>query len=346
MYGASHRLGAFFDEELGGKVAGIWVDVFKMGSVYIPTRGESKEVIVDADFVLKLEENFNLMKRLGHMPVVEKQHAEDGYNYGDVLAVRTDGEWFQAFITLKDPEDRRRYNLGMIERFSPTFSTNYFRSDTGERIGPHMFGLAFVTHPHQINLREPQVINPGVTLGAQQEPAMDEEREEAFDARQAFAAVTEQFGALTARLEALEAKFMDGDEEDEEMAAKPDAAVASLSARLAEVEAENTRLQLSAYDIDEKQRDHLVALKSADVVLFNAHVATLPVKGAPVKVQEEIGTGGGGEGSESLALSAILDEAVQLGLDPKGARFVGWAAENHAKRFDELVQAGREMNNG
>ncbi len=59
-----------------------------------------------------------------------------------------------------------------------------------------------------------------------------------------------------------------------------------------------------------------------------------------------VGTGGGGEGSESLALSAILDEAVQLGLDPKGARFVGWAAENHAKRFDELVQAGREMNNG
>lgn len=335
-YGATHRLGSLFDSETGQKEEGIWVDVFKLGKVYVPTQGDPKPIEITPEFVFQLEANFNLTHDIGDPPNLQKQHKDDGYQYGEIKAVRMESEWFQAFITFADPEDRERYNRRQIRKFSPGFTTNFMRTDTGIDIGPHLFELSFVSRAHQNNLRDPNDINPGVSLAHQDggPPMAEEEATEEFNAQEAFS-------ALAARFDAFEARFAEGDEdapaEDEELAAKPEAV--QMAARIAELEDKNVRLQLAAFDIDEERTTHLVALNRANPSLFLAAAKNLP-KRKQDSIQPEIGSIGGG-GAPVVTLAALVADGIKLGHDPKSAGFVGWAADNHMDRFDELVDAGR-----
>jgi hypothetical protein len=339
----AHRWASIMDPN-SGTVEGIWIDVFKRGEVYIPKEdGEVKSIPLTVELFRSIIANFELMSAVGKPPKVQKAHGEDGYNYGDVVRWRIDAtddvEVLQAFITLKHPEDRERYNLGMIQQFSPGFHLNYMRTDTGERIGPHVFDVSMVTRAHQENLRDPKDINPGVFLSAQHTEAatMAAEEENTFNAEEACSAMAETLSAVVERLSALEAMIQK--EEDEEMSAEPSEGGESeaLSARIVELEDQNTRLSLSAYDIDEDEVTHLVSLKRADSALFSAHVAKLPKKSTQT-VQAEIGTSAPAGG---VSLNALVAEGIELGHKPGTAAFVGWAHTKHANKAADIIKASR-----
>jgi hypothetical protein len=166
----------------------------------------------------------------------------------------------------------------------------------------------------------------------------EETEEETFDAKVAFAALGETLSGVNTRLEAIEARFADEEEdappaEDEEMAA--------LAAKVIELEDAATRLGLAVYDTTDDNIDRLVALKRSDAALFAGLVEGLAKKPATITLQPVIGNGGDGTENKQATLAAILDEAIKLGHDPSGANIVGWFANNHFDRMDELVAAGR-----
>ena len=166
---------------------------------------------------------------------------------------------------------------------------------------------------------------------------MDEPKEEAFDAKASFEALSARFDALEAKMMAEEEEES-GEEEEEEMSAPAEGE--SLAARMAALEDDNTRLRLAAYDIDEARTASLVQLHRADSVLFASIVADLPKKKAD-SVQTEIGSGGAGGGDHTITMASIVADGIKLGHAPRSTGFVAWAAENHMDRFDAVVEAGR-----
>ncbi len=283
-------------------------------------------------------------------PPVQRQHdTSTGMQEGEIHELRLSGSFLQALITFADPEVREAYNLGKVRFFSPGFSLDFTDPHTGDDIGPTLLELSFVSEPQQKNLRDPREINPGVQLGAEGVTTMADEQlelagtEEEFDAQASFE-------ALTGRIDALEAAFAalqegEEEEEEEEMSAK-DAEKAQLSARISELEDQNTRLALAPYELSAEETDHLVKLKRTSPVLFSAHVERLPVKdqGTGLRVQAEIGATGLTAVNGKPSLEEIVLQADAAGVKPGSGKLAFWLSANHPDRMVEVIEHLKNRN--
>ena len=321
-----------------GPQQAIWVDVFKVGtSVFV---GE-EEIELTAALVGEVVQNFESLKtgESTFTPPVQRQHdLSTGMQEGEVHALRLESGFLQALITFADPEVREAYNRGQVRFFSPGFSLNFQDPHSGREVGATLLELSFVSEPQQKNLRDPRDINPGVTLAAQEpnvmaeeqmELASDEEEPEAFNAQAAFEGLDERL----AKLEALQ----EGDEEEEEEELGADEATEKMAARIRDLEDQNTRLELGAFDVDADEVTNLVALKRSAPALFASHVQRLPVRGSGLTVQAEIGMTGATAMTGKATAEAILLEAEGLGVKVGNGKLSLWLAQNHPTRLAEVV---------
>jgi hypothetical protein len=172
----------------------VWVDIVRLGKVF----QEGQEFDITADVVASFQKNFARLQSEGYRLGISRQHEDDGYVYGEVHELRTDGEYLQGLVSFADVQDRDAYNQGKIRHFSPGIDWEMEHPHTGENLGPALFHLAFVSEPQQKNLRYPQELNAGVVLSARHtnEDQMSEKKRTELATAASMLNKFEQFEAM------------------------------------------------------------------------------------------------------------------------------------------------------
>ena len=281
-------------------ISGFWVDIHKLGSsIFHP---KFAPIAVTREYCARLMDNHARLTAEGYEVPVMRKHIDDGMTYGCVHAMRLSapnelGEvWLQGLTDLFGDDLRQAYNAGRVRKWSPGIERKFLHPHTGEVLLDVMVELSFTSREYQLNVRPPQVTNPGVRLSHSadlftgEDPMTEKTKKTAtptnlsadegveetkteespFDAKTAYAAMSEEMNSMKAVLAAINDKLNPKAEEPKEEP-KEEGENVQMSARIAELEDANARLQLSAAGINDGQ-DELIKLNRLDKSLFRSQV--------------------------------------------------------------------------
>lgn len=340
LFGPRKRFAAVEVDTSVGKASAVWVEAAVEGAHY-GWDPSTPRVLWTRDHFAEIVSNLGVMNGLGYATPVLRNHMHDGLTYGQIhdarVSERVDGKAVLELLTsFRSKEERDAYNDGKITHFSPGVDWEALHPETGERLGVLVYEFSFVSEPAQKTLRPPQETNPGVTLSTQRQTEGSPMSTPTNDT------TAEQIEAIRAELAAEREK----------------------SQRLAD---EITRQKLSAFDMEDTEREELVELARTAPGIFAAHIKRLtklstasaassspaeppaPVEpprasfSATRSVQEPIGTGAAGNSVSDVA--TIVQLAAAEGIDHREnpARFVYFVRErvkDHAAGT-QIIKAAR-----
>lgn len=353
------------------KDGAIWVDAFKVGDLVVhPRYGEQRYTQPE---LLEAITNFRKLKAKGYATTLLREHGtEDSYIYGEIVDVRIDElGYFQCLTSFTRRQERDAYNDGILKEFSPGFAREWLDPHTGEILNNVLIELSFTSRAYQRNLRAPQDINPGVTLAdaatplhytptgatsiqpqpervtVEEEENMPveatEEEEQTFSQEEAYQEMCSRMDKMSAMLEEMRAFMMPANEEEPAQMSDDATEVERLSARIAELEATNTRLHLESKGFEGSRLANLVQLSQklskddfAQVVEMSAN---------RVVVQEEIGAAGVAVVETVDELDAIIDEAAAKGFrySNHDGKFSAYIAANYADQADAIIERVKQQ---
>ncbi len=337
----------------------IWVDIFKLDTT---VHKSGRELELNESFANALLRNFNRLTGEGAEIVVLREHERDGHVFGIVHALRVwrgeDGDYLQASMEFFREDDRVAFNGGMLRRFSPGFALNFEHPHTGELLGPTLLEVSFTSMPYQTNLRPPQKTNPGVRLALSfaGEIITTLKEEDTMETKTEAAKTVEATGAAEAsaptdfdeRLDALKESILsevkallspDPTPDPAPALSDQDRKLEELSAQVAKLEDEKTRLELSAAGIVEGV-EALVSVKRTNPEAFGTMV-DLARKGGPA-TQTPIGRPGTEKISDSITVAEVISLAQDAGYEyGNGPGFVLWVHRNHPEKVEEVLAAVR-----
>jgi hypothetical protein len=303
----------------------IWIDAFKLGT---EIHYKGRIIKVSQEMLDEAEQNFAMLSAKGYRFPFKREHGTvDSFQYGDLMATRQEDGYLSLGIEMRRDEEKTAFKQGIMREFSVGFDTGWIDPHTGENHGMVIYELSFTSEGYQKVLRDPTDINSGVALSASQfiEPGAD-----------TMARTKVELAAESAPLEETDAKLMEGEptmadllkaivdgfaslkgekEEPEEleMATDKEEEVAKLSARINQLEADKTRMELSAAGIKGDVVPSLVQLSRTDAKLYAATVKMLSSKPQP-----SIGTMGEVETTVHLSAADVAAEAVKAGKAGRG----------------------------
>jgi len=327
--------------------APIWIDAYKMGSTVYHSTGD---IEITPEFAESITKNFRILKSRGYRVTFLREHGRvDSFVYGDVVDTRIKDGWLSLAVEMTRREEKDAYNEGIMREFSPGFSMNWRDPHTGEEMGPTLLEVSFTSMGHQRNLRVPNDINPGVVLSGhpmffngdemskKTELAAEGKPEAVEEEKVEMAEPT--LADVMARMDKIEAMLKKDEVEETELAAdeddEDDVAV-KMSARIAELEAANVRLELSARGIKGDIVSDLIQLSAVNRPLY---VKTVKALAAP---QKEIGVVGQTETKVSLSAADVAAAAVKAGQAGRG-RLPLFLAENYPSFTTEIVRSALEQ---
>ena len=297
----------------------VWIDAYKLGSTVHHPQGD---IEITPEFANTIVKNFRLLTSRGYHVTFLREHGRvDSFVYGDVTDVRIKDGYITCAVDMTRDEEKEAYNSGILREYSPGFSMNWTDPHTGEELGPVLLELSFTSQAYQKNLRIPQDINPGVVLSGH--PMFTTSHGEIMAIKKVNLAAEEMpeeevklaegeptMADLLARIEALEAANAPKEEEEVEMAYEDekDDKIAQLSAAVQSLQADKTRMELSAAGIKGDVVPSLVQLSRTDSKLYAATVKMLSSKPQP-----SIGTMGEVETTVHLSAADVAAEAVKAG---------------------------------
>lgn len=300
----------------------LWVDAFKLGSTVHHARGN---VEITPQFAAELIANFAAIKSRGYAVTVLREHGRvDSYIYGDVLELRVDGDYIQCGVEFTREEEKQAVRDKLLREFSPGFDLNWMDPHTGEKLGAVLLEISFTSMAYQRNLRTPSDANPELQLSGVPiyQLAKDTKMETEEKVEMAEPTMIEVMALLTKILEKLEAAPVES--EEVEMAAEDvDAEKAELSARVAQLEGQLVRQELSAAGIA-KNVEQLVKLSRTDAGLYRETVKMLSRRD-----QTEIGVTGATEtGPRKLTAADVAKAAKDAGKDGR-TQLASFVLSNH-----------------
>jgi hypothetical protein len=308
----------------------VWIDAYKMGSTVYHSGGD---VEITPEFADSITRNFRVLKSRGYSVTFLREHGRvDSFVYGDVVDTRIKDGWLSLAVAMTRDEEKKAYNEGILREFSPGFSMNWQDPHTGEMMGPTLLEISFTSMAHQRNLRVPTDINPGVVLSghpmffkednmavkklaAEELPEVVEEKkvEMAEPTLVDIAAMLTELLALAKPAEVEETELMSDDKEDPTV---------KMSARIAQLEGDNVRLELSARGIKGDIVADLIQLSAVNRPLY---VKTVKALAAP---QAEIGVTGQTATHVKFSAKDVAAAAVAAGQTGHG-RLAAFVAINH-----------------
>ena len=308
----------------------VWIDAYKMGSKVYHSGGD---VEITPEFAESLTRNFRVLKSRGYSVTFLREHGRvDSFVYGDVVDTRIQDGWLSLAVAMTRDEEKKAYNEGILREFSPGFSMNWQDPHTGEMMGPTLLEVSFTSMAHQRNLRAPTDINPGVVLSghpmffkednmavkklaAEELPEVVEEKkvEMTEPTLVDIAAMLTELLALAKPAEVEETELMSDDKEDPTV---------KMSARIAQLEGDNVRLELSARGIKGEIVADLILLSAVNRQLY---VKTVKALAAP---QAEIGVTGQTATHVKFSAKDVAAAAVAAGQAGHG-RLAAFVAINH-----------------
>jgi hypothetical protein len=294
----------------------VWIDAYKLGSTVHHPQGD---IEITPEFASTIVKNFRLLTSRGYHVTFLREHGRvDSFVYGDITDVRIKDGYVTCAVEMTRDEEKEAYNSGILREYSPGFSMNWTDPHTGEELGPVLLELSFTSQAYQKNLRIPQDINPGVVLSGhplftRQGDTMAKKidlAEEAPKEEEKMEMAEPTLSDLLARIEALETSLAPKEEEEVEMAMEDekDGEIAKLSAIVHSLQADKTRMELSAAGIKGDVVPSLVQLSRTDSKLYAATVKMLSSKPQP-----SIGTMGEVETTVHLSAADVAAEAVKAG---------------------------------
>ena len=310
----------------------VWIDAYKLGSTVHHPQGD---IEITPEFANTIVKNFRLLTSRGYHVTFLREHGRvDSFVYGDITDVRIKDGYVTCAVEMTRDEEKQAYNSGILREYSPGFSMNWTDPHTGEELGPVLLELSFTSQAYQKNLRIPQDINPGVVrsghpLFTRQGVTMAKKIDLAEDApleeNMKLAEGEPTMADLLARIEALEAASAPKEEKEVEMAMEDekDDKIAQLSAAVQNLQADKTRMELSAAGIKGDVVPSLVQLSRTDAKLYAATVKMLSSKPQP-----SIGTMGEVETTVHLSAADVAAEAVKAGKAGPGHLAV-FVSRNH-----------------
>ena len=309
----------------------VWIDAYKMGSTVYHSGGE---VEITPEFAASITRNIRVFFSKGYRVTFLREHGRvDSFVYGDVVDSRIKDGWLSLAVVMTRDEEKKAYNEGILREFSPGFSMNWQDPHTDEELGPTLLEISFTSMGHQKNLRVPNDINPGVVLSnqhpvlqlesnmavkklaAEELPeAVEEETIEMAEPTLAdIAAMLTELLALAKPAEVEETELMSDDKEDPTV---------KMSARIAQLEGDNVRLELSARGIKGDIVADLILLSAVNRPLY---VKTVKALAAP---QAEIGVTGQTATHVKFSAKDVALAAVAAGQTGHG-RLAAFVAINH-----------------
>jgi hypothetical protein len=300
----------------------VWIDAYKLGSTVHHPQGD---IEITPEFANAIVKNFRLLTSRGYHVTFLREHGRvDSFVYGDITDVRIKDGYVTCAVDMTRDEEKQAYNDGILREYSPGFSMNWTDPHTGEELGPVLLELSFTSQAYQKNLRIPQDINPGVVLSGhplftRQGVTMAKKidlAEEAPKEEEKMEMAEPTMADLLARIEALEAAAGPKEAEEVEMAyedEEKDGEIAKLSAIVHSLQADKTRMELSAAGIKGDVVPSLVQLSRTDAKLYAATVKMLSSKPQP-----SIGTMGEVETTVHLSAADVAAEAVKAGKSGPG----------------------------
>jgi hypothetical protein len=322
----------------------VWIDAFKLGSTVHHPLGN---VSVTNDFASQIIANFARVKSQGYSVTVLREHgAEDSYIYGDVRAMRVADGYVQCAVEFTRDDEKTAYNTGILREWSPGFSTNWMDPHTGEKIGPVLMEISFTSMAYQRNLRVPQDINPGVVLSAHPlffntgAEMQDEEKQEMAAPDEMPAEEKQEMAEPTladvmAMLAEIKSCVMPAPAEEEsevEMSADEEI-IAEMSARIAQLEDDKTKMELRAAGITGDRANHLVKLSRVNVELYRETVRLL-------SAQTEIGVIGSTDVGEKPITAADVAQAARDAKKTGHGKLAKFVVENYPE-FSGKINAVR-----
>jgi hypothetical protein len=303
----------------------VWIDAYKLGSTVHHPQGD---IEITPEFANAIVKNFRLLTSRGYHVTFLREHGRvDSFVYGDITDVRIKDGYVTCAVDMTRDEEKEAYNSGILREYSPGFSMNWTDPHTGEELGPVLLELSFTSQAYQKNLRIPQDINPGVVLSGH--PFFTNSYGEKNMATKKVNLAAEELpeevklaegeptmADLLARIEALEAAAGPKEAEEVEMAyedEEKDGEIAKLSAIVHSLQADKTRMELSAAGIKGDVVPSLVQLSRTDAKLYAATVKMLSSKPQP-----SIGTMGEVETTVHLSAADVAAEAVKAGKSGPG----------------------------
>jgi len=309
----------------------VWIDAYKMGSKVYHSSGN---IEITLEFAASITRNFRVLKSRGYSVTFLREHGRvDSFVYGDVVDTRVQEGWLSLAVVMTRDEERKAYNEGILREFSPGFSMDWQDPHTGEMMGPTLLEVSFTSMAHQRNLRVPNDINPGVVLSNQHpmlylegnvtvkklaaeelpEVAKEETIEMAEPTLVDIAAMLTELLALARPAEVDATELISDDKEDPTV---------KMSARIAQLEGDNVRLELSARGIKGDIVADLILLSAVNRPLY---VKTVKALAAP---QAEIGVTGQAATHVKFSAKDVALAAVAAGQTGHG-RLAAFVAINH-----------------
>lgn len=314
----------------------LWVDAFKIGSTVHHVRGN---VEITPQFAAELIANFAAIKSRGYAVTVLREHGRvDSYIYGDVLELRVDGDYIQCGVEFTREEEKQAVRDKLLREFSPRFDLNWMDPHTGEKLGAVLLEISFTSMAYQRNLRTPSDANPEFALSGVPiytfsigENMVPEEKVE-----MAEPTMMEIMALLTKILEKLEAAPVES-EEVEMAAEEEEPVVAQMSARIAQLEGQLVRQELSAAGIA-KNVDQLVKLSRTDAGLYRETVKMLSRRD-----QVEIGVTGATEtGPRKLTAADVAQAAKAAGKTDRG-RLPMFLSANYPEFVNQISDVRKHL---
>ena len=272
----------------------IWIDAFKLGT---EIHYKGRIIKVSQEMLDEAEQNFAMLSAKGYRFPFKREHGTvDSFQYGDLMKTRQEDGYLSLGIEMRRDEEKKAFKQGIMREFSVGFDTGWIDPHTGENHGMVIYELSFTSEGYQKVLRDPTDINSGVALSASQlipgaetmartkiELAAESAPLEETDAElmEGEPTLADLLAPLLARIEALEAASAPKEEEEMEMSYEgdeKDGEIAKLSAIVHSLQADKTRMELSAAGIKGDVVPSLVQLSRTDSKLYAATVKMLSSK--------------------------------------------------------------------